>query len=329
MSEQASLYPMLLQPVLHTRVWGGRRLETFSGHALPDARPYGESWEMHDSAVVENGVYRGQTVRQVLDVLGTDLCGRSFNPADGMPLLAKILDCEDWLSVQVHPDDALAAELEGEPRGKTEAWIVLEARPDARLVWGLKPGTTPEGIRATLDDGTFESLLSFADVKQGDVLFVEAGTVHALGPGLLIYEIQQSSDTTYRLYDWNRLGLDGQPRALHVDKSIAVSRLDAAPKIIHPNSEDGLTVVPLLRSPFFNTTLIRARPSDTTLLMDTAGMFYILTCIAGSFAVKAANGDESLMLAQGRTALLPAAMGAYTLTAASDASRVLMSWTDQ
>ncbi len=248
---EPALYPMLLHPALHTRVWGGRRLETMLGKTLPTDEPYGESWDMHDSSVVANGGYTGKTVAETLAIMGEALVGAG-NPLDeGMPLLAKILDAEDWLSVQVHPNDAQAAQLEGDPRGKSEAWVVLDAEAGAQIVIGVQPGVTREELAEAIRANALEDLLVYREAQPGDVLVVAANTVHALGPGLLIYEIQQSSDITYRLYDWGRMGLDGQPRALHIEKALQVAETESLPVISHSDpSADG---VDLVNSDYFVT----------------------------------------------------------------------------
>ncbi|MBI5667036.1 MAG: class I mannose-6-phosphate isomerase [Chloroflexi bacterium] len=317
-----SLYPLLLQPVLHTRVWGGRRLETVFHKPLPTTQPYGESWEMHDTATVANGPLAGRTVAEVLKQYGHNLLGPDHDPAVGMPLLVKFLDAADWLSIQVHPNDEQARQLEGEPRGKTEAWYILAVEPGARLVVGVQPGTSRETMVEAIRDNALEGLLVYADVVAGDVLYIPAGTIHALGPGLLIYEIQQSSDLTYRLYDWGRLGLDGQPRPLHVEKGVAVANVDSLPEIKH-TAGDGRPIVEIVNSPFFTTWLhqlnLRNGPRIT---LDTENRcFHILTCIEGAATVAAA--DVSIELSTGQTALIPASQGAYTL---SGMARVLRSF---
>ncbi|MBZ0299459.1 MAG: class I mannose-6-phosphate isomerase [Anaerolineae bacterium] len=307
-----ALYPLPLNPALHVKVWGGRKLETVMGKTLRSAEPYGESWEMHDTATVAEGPLAGRTLADLLSEYGHDLVGPGNDPADGFPLLAKMLDANEWLSVQLHPDDAQARTLEGQPRGKTEAWYVIEAEPGARLVIGLEPGTTAEQMAEAIKSGTLEDLLVYADVTRGDVLFVRAGTIHALGPGLLIYEIQQSSDTTYRLYDWGRVGLDGQPRALHIDKGRQVANLDALPQVVATGAQTG-QVVEVVRAPYFTTLLYQLNAANGTRVgLDTSGQrFHILTCIAGQARVTA--GASSMALATGRTVLIPACLGVYQL----------------
>src|SRR5262249_35572250 len=154
----------------HVKVWGGRRLETSLHKQLPTNEPYGESWEMHDTSVVANGPHAGRTLGDLLKEYGHDLVGPDNTPSEGFPLLAKFLDAQDWLSVQVHPNDEQARELEGDPRGKTEAWYVLEATPGAKLVMAVKPGTTRQAMAEAIRANTLESLLVYAEVAPGDVL---------------------------------------------------------------------------------------------------------------------------------------------------------------
>ena len=304
---EPALYPMLLKPALHTRVWGGRRLETVMGKVLPTDEPYGESWEMHDSAVVGNGGYAGKSVAETLAIMGEALVGAGNPVNQGMPLLAKILDASDWLSVQVHPNDTQASALEGEPRGKTEAWIVLDAEPGARIVIGVAPGVTRESMADAIRANTLEALLVYQEVVPGDVLYVAANTVHALGPGLLIYEIQQSSDVTYRLYDWGRVGLDGKPRPLHIDKGVQVSETRFVPAVSHPDPD--AEMVELVRGDYFVTTQIRLQAAPRTL--DTDGRFQIITCLDGDGVVRAGGG--SVAFRAGQTLLIPASCPVYAL----------------
>lgn len=306
------MYPLLLNPALHTRVWGGRKLANVMHKTLPSDQPYGESWELHDSVTVANGQYAGRTLSDLLSEHSEALVGPFSDPSEGFPLLAKLLDCEDWLSVQVHPDDEQARQLEGEPRGKTEAWVILAADPGARLVRGVKPGTNREAMAEAIRNNTLEDLLVYGEVNQGDVLYVRAGTVHALGPGLLVYEIQQSSDTTYRLYDWGRMGLDGKPRQLHIEKGVQVSNVETVPIITHAEASD---VTPIIAGEFFTTYLHEV---NGELALDTDGQyFHALTLAEGTLDIVANKGitenNAPVTLQTGQTALIPAALGAYTL----------------
>lgn len=317
-----SLYPLLLNPALHVKVWGGRRLATLLHKSLPTDQPYGESWEMHDTATVANGQHAGRSLGDLLKEYGHDLVGADNNPAEGLPLLAKFLDPQDWLSVQVHPNDEQARELEGDPRGKTEAWYVLYADPGAKLVKAMKPGTTREAMAAAIRDNTLENLLVYEEVVPGDVLLNNAGGVHALGPGILIYEIQQSSDITYRLYDWGRMDLNGQPRPLHIEKGVQVSNLDSLPDIKH-TAGNNMPVVDIVSSPYFITLLHQLNPRNgTRITLDTGGRrFHILTSIDGEATITA--GENSVQLGMGQTALIPANQGVYTL---SGEARILRSY---
>lgn len=309
--QKTNLYPMLLEPALLVKVWGGRRLETVMHKTLPTSEPYGESWEMHDNCRVVNGAYRDRTLGDLLSEFGADLIGTVSDPNDGLPLLVKLLDATDWLSVQVHPNDEQARALEGEPRGKTEAWYVIDAQPDSQLVIGVDPQAARDEVAEAVRANRLEDLLIYADVAQGDVLYVAAGTIHALGPGVMVYEIQESSDLTYRFYDWGRMGLDGKPRPLHIEKALEVARLGRLPVIRYIGGEAD-AVVDVVESPFFKTLLHQLEGGSVDL--DTEGrVFHALTCIEGEAEITSA-GSPALRLEMGRTAFIPAALGGYRLT---------------
>jgi mannose-6-phosphate isomerase len=225
-------------PHYHTRVWGGRRLESVLHRTLPDGQPYGESWELvdreRDQSLVASGPLAGTSLHDLWTHHRADVFGGLLADAESarFPLLIKILDCSDDLSIQVHPPASVAAALGGEP--KTEMWYVAHADPGARIYAGLRAGVTREGFERALADGTVAGCVHHVDARTGDSLFVPSGRLHALGGGLLIYEIQQNSDTTYRVFDWNRLGLDGKPRALHVDESLqSIDFTDVEPALSH------------------------------------------------------------------------------------------------
>ena len=195
-----SLAPFLVEPILKERVWGGSRL----GRHTP---PYGEAWIVSDQSPIGSGPFLWKTLSEAVAAAPAEILGQSVFDREGaiFPLLIKLLDPADWLSIQVHPDDALAAELEGPGfRGKTEAWYVLEADPGAELIAGVRPGIASEDVLSVIRNGSLEVLLERHPVREGDALLVEAGLIHALGPGVFIYEVQQSSDLTYRVSDWGR-----------------------------------------------------------------------------------------------------------------------------
>ena len=230
--------PLLFEPHYMERVWGGDRLATVLGRTLPEGGPIGESWELVDRpeavSVVAYGPAAGMTLSELWDGYRVQVFGaESLNWGRGrFPLLIKVLDCTDDLSLQVHPPASVAEELGGEP--KTEMWYVAGAEPNSRLIAGVKSGVTEASFRQALGDGSVAACAHEIAVEEGDSLFVPSGRLHALGAGMLVYEIQQSSDTTYRVFDWNRLGLDGQPRPLHVEESMrCIDFTDVEPSLSH------------------------------------------------------------------------------------------------
>ncbi|MBM3860761.1 MAG: mannose-6-phosphate isomerase [Verrucomicrobia bacterium] len=282
------LYPYRFAPILAPRVWGGQTLARY-GKPVPTGERIGESWEISDrpdaQSIVINGPLKGQTLHQLIQRLGAQLLGTNCRHAR-FPLLIKLLDARERLSLQVHPPPTVAAQLGGEP--KTEMWYILEAAPGAQLIAGLKHGVTPQ---------QFETAPRLADlvhrfpVRSGDVFFVPSGRLHAIDAGLVIVEIQQNSDTTYRVHDWGRTG-----RALHVKESLA--------SIDFSDVEPSLTRFPVACD-FFRTDLLDIgvpRPD----CCDGAS-FHIVGCVGGAIEI---SGER---LRPGEFALLPAAMGDYTI----------------
>ncbi len=210
------------KPIYQERVWGGRGLEAALGRSLPQPGPIGESWEIVDRAeaqsIVADGPFAGQTMRQLLTAHPTEIMGPKW-PADrAFPILVKWLDCRERLSLQVHPPAAVAPGLGGEP--KTENWYIAQTAPGAELIVGLKRGVTQEQFERAIQDQTLERCVHHFRVAAGDSILVHSGQVHAIDAGNLILEIQQNSDTTYRVYDWGRVGLDGKPRQMHIEQSL-------------------------------------------------------------------------------------------------------------
>jgi len=228
----AELYPLRFEPILRRYLWGGRRLGTVLGKPLGDGDDYAESWEVcdHDKAqsVVAHGPLAGTTLGDLVVGHGRQLLGRN-HPQERFPLLFKFLDAQRTLSVQVHPDDRRAALLDPPDLGKTEAWVVLETVPDGFLYAGLKRGFDRAALEREVRRGTCELCLNKIEPRPGDCVFIPAGTVHAIGAGLLVAEIQQASDTTYRLFDFNRVGPDGRPRRLHVDEALEAIDYERGP----------------------------------------------------------------------------------------------------
>ncbi len=217
-----------LKPLYQDRVWGGRGLETALGRTLPPSRPIGESWEIVDrpeaQSVVVGGEFDGQTLRQVIAAHTAEVMGPQWPADKPFPILVKWLDCKERLSLQVHPPAAVAPVLKGEP--KTENWYIAAAAPGSHLIVGLKKGITRTQFEKALGDLTLEECVHRFPVKAGDSILVHSGQIHAIDGGNLILEIQQNSDTTYRVYDWGRVGLDGKPRQMHVSESLQSIRWD-------------------------------------------------------------------------------------------------------
>jgi mannose-6-phosphate isomerase len=214
--------PISFQPLYMPRVWGGRMLECEYRRTLPDDAPYGESWEIVDreaeQSVVAGGPLAGSTLHELWTTRRAEIFGEGLPDSPRFPLLIKVLDARDDLSIQVHPPAAIAPSLGGEP--KTEMWYIARADPGAKLYAGLKAGVTRGAFEAALADGTVADVVHVIEPATGDSIFIPSGRLHAIGAGFLIHEIQQNSDTTYRVFDWNRMGLDGKPRQLHVAESL-------------------------------------------------------------------------------------------------------------
>lgn len=226
------------KPLYQERVWGGRDFESRLGRELPAAGIYGESWEVVDrpeaQSVVSEGNYVGWTLRELIERAGAEVMGPAWDTARPFPILVKWLDCQDRLSLQVHPPAAVAPRLQGEP--KTECWYIAECAEDAALIAGLRSGVKREAFEQALEAQSLESLCHRFPVKPGMHIFIPSGRIHAIDAGNLILEIQQNSDTTYRVYDWGRLGLDGQPRALHVAQSLeSIDFEDFEPEPVRPS----------------------------------------------------------------------------------------------
>ena len=311
------LYPLTFEPILKERVWGGRNLERLYGKALPPGRPIGESWEITDRpegvSVIANGPLAGRNLRWLMEQHGPDLLGASApGPAGRFPLLIKILDACDKLSLQVHPPASVAARLGGEP--KTEMWYVAEAAPGAELYAGLKPGVTRAEFERRVGDGSVEGCFHRVAVRAGDVMFLPSGRVHALGAGLVIFEVQENSDTTYRVFDWNRPGLDGKPRELHLEPSLAsIDFNDFEPSPVRSiySRNPTLSIRYLVENPLFVVNGCQVRRGARFYLRGPG--FQIVGLLSGELRL-AANGQE-VVLQPGGFVLLPAALERTAITA--------------
>jgi len=310
------LYPLIFHPIFKERVWGGRNLQRLYQKALPPDLPIGESWEISDRpeavSIIANGPLAGHSLHQLMENHREDLLGPSASGIKRFPLLIKILDAQDKLSVQVHPPPAAAIKLGGEP--KTEMWYIAEAAPGAELFVGLKRGVTPQEFERRIQDGTVAECIHSIKAKAGDVMFLPSGRLHAIGAGNVIFEIQQNSDTTYRVFDWNRLGLDGKPRQLHITEALAsIDFTDIEPRLIQSkyNRNPNMKVRYLVDDPLFRVDACEVRRGQRFYL--TSHSAQIVAVLAGRLFV--AGGGEELLLKAGQFVLLPACLDRTALKA--------------
>jgi mannose-6-phosphate isomerase len=292
-------------------IWGGRRLAALLGKALPTDEPYGESWEVSDHprhrSVVAAGPAAGRSLRDLMATDAAALLGRAAGRHDTFPWLVKFLDANDWLSVQVHPDERAVRELLPGEGSKTEAWFVLEAAPGSRVYAGLLPGVDRDGLRAALEAGTVAECLHHFTPRPGDCVFLPAGTVHAVGGGVLMAEVQQTSDATFRLFDWNRRDAHGKPRALHVREALAAIDWKQGPvRPVHvagyPRTT-GRQRQALVRCPYFELEYVQ---DGERFACEGDGRLQALIVVRGRGRLETPAGAEALAL--GQTWLLPAAL---------------------
>ncbi len=305
-------YPLRFQPLLRRYVWGGRKLQQLLGKSLPDGNDFAESWELvdhgPDQSVVAAGPLAGTTLHQLVTEQGAALLGRHA-PQTDFPLLLKFLDAQRDLSLQVHPNDEQAARLPSPDRGKTEAWVVLDAEPGARIYAGWKQLVDGPQVQAALGAGQLVDLVHSFEPRSGDCVLVPAGTIHALGAGLVVAEIQQSSDTTFRLYDWGRVGLDGKPRTLHVAEGLAVLDMQCGPcRPVVPQPSRLSHVETLVECSKF---VIDRWRFSTPRNLGGDNRCHLLVPLAGEVSVERDASAGPLKL--GQTALLPAAAGTVRL----------------
>lgn len=316
------LYPLLLRPSYKERIWGGVALETVYDEGLPPG-PIGEAWLLgeHPEGTNEviNGPLAGATLTHLRRDFGAPLIGSLLaqHRHERLPLLVKLLDAGDDLSVQVHPADGYAGLPPGEP-GKHEMWYVIAAEPGAQIVLGLRDGITREQFTVAASTGRIRDCLRYLPVAAGDLVDVPPGTVHALGAGLLVLEVQQSSDTTYRIYDYDRTGLDGKPRALHLEDALRVIQFDTARPPVRPCEPAPHCWQPLVHNEFFAAD--RAKLNGTWRLTTAPGTFEALIAVGEAGTIRWSGGECEMPA--GHALLLPAALGAYELDGLGSVLRV-------
>lgn len=302
-----SLYPLKFEPILMKRLWGGTRLGTVLGKAVKEDK-VGESWEISGVkdhvSIVSNGVYKGLKLTELITRFSEDLLGERVLSEFGneFPILIKFIDAKKDLSIQLHPDDTLAKKRHNS-LGKTEMWYVMDAEEESNLIVGFKEDISEEKYKNSLKDNSLLSLLHFETVKEGDTFFINAGKIHAIGQGVLLAEIQQTSDVTYRVFDYNRKDSEGNLRELHTE--LALSALDYKRrddfKIVYGKKEN--IENPMVNSAYFTTRFL---PVNKNLSFDLSDRdsFTIYMCVKGNAEIKNENGKA--IIAKGETILLPA-----------------------
>lgn len=326
------MYPLLFHPNLHTVIWGGHRLQPYKG--IPStSEPIGESWEVSavesSSSIVSNGPLAGKSLIEVVKEYGAEILGeRVSEKYDGkLPLLVKFIDAEKDLSIQVHPNDEMAQRVHGK-FGKTEMWYIIDAKPGAYLYAGFKQEITPYEYQKRVEDGSICDVLAKHEVHAGDVFFLPAGRVHAIGGGILLAEVQQSSDVTYRIFDYGRLGLDGKPRELHTELAAQALDFHIEEDYRTHYAESIERAVPVIDTPYFDVRIMDiTEPFHRNLIKYDS--FIISMCIKGECRIVLRNGDNvdyeysEITLMEGSSCLIPACVADYDIIPESGLVRML------
>ena len=305
------MYPLKFNPILKSMIWGGEKLSQYKG-VDTFQKNIGESWELSgvpgNESVVSNGEFAGRTITELIKEYGAELLGRHVYETYGenFPLLIKFIDARDDLSIQVHPDDAMAQAVHGQPFGKTEMWYVVSADKDAHLMSGLSAEITPEEYVSRVENNTITDVLCDYKVQSGDVFFLPAGRIHSIGKGCFIAEIQQTSDLTYRIYDFGRLGLDEKPRQLHTELA-----KDAIDYSVSEDYRTAYTPIPNVDTPLVECEYFKTHLLDLTeplsVDMKSKDSFMIVICLRGKGELLDSNGNF-VALRQGETVLVSASV---------------------
>lgn len=321
------MYPLLLTPAMKDYLWGGTRLKSEFGYACKSATA-AEAWVLSchkdGPSVVSNGEHKGKTLPEVLKLWGGPALGEKAAAFPYFPLLIKLIDARDRLSVQVHPDDEYAMRVEGE-FGKTEMWYVVDCEPGAQLIYGLRESVTKTAFRQYIRDNRLTDICNLVPVHKGDVFFIQSGTLHAIGAGILIAEVQQNSNTTYRVSDYGRLGKDGKPRPLHIDKAVDVTALtpptEAYGNVGETVGIQGGTSRRLADCPLFSARLLEVTGSVPVGYADS---FSSLICLEGRCTLTW-DGGEPLTVEKGSSLFLPAGTSANLTAAQNQPAQLLCS----
>ena len=324
-------YPFLFAPNLHTVVWGGHQLQPYKGLELTDD-PIGESWEVSavpsSTSIISNGPLAGRDLVSVINEQPEAILGRAVNEKykGQLPLLVKFIDAQRDLSIQVHPNDEMAQREHGK-MGKSEMWYVIKATPDAHLYAGFKRHIDAEEYRRRIVDGTITEVLADHRVKAGDVFYLPAGRVHAICGGILLAEVQQSSDVTYRIYDYNRPGLDGKPRELHTELAAKALDYEVERNYRTEYSQLDNRAVLIVDSPYFSVRVLEFNDRFHRNLLKYDS-FIITMCIEGDCTLRVRSTGDEVLLKQGYSALIPAAIADYDLIPLHGKSHVLDAFID-
>ena len=325
------LYPFLFEPNLHPVVWGGRRLRPYKGLPSSD-EPIGESWEVSavpsSTSIVSNGHYAGQDLISVIrkhpvKILGLSVA-KKYNKQ--LPLLVKFIDAERDLSIQVHPNDEMAQRVHGK-LGKSEIWYIIDAKPGSYLYAGFKHEISPEEYKRRVADGTIVEVLAKHKVKAGDVFYLPAGRVHAICGGILLAEVQQSSDVTYRIFDYNRPGMDGKPRELHTELAAEALDFHVEDEYRTQYSSDSNRSNLVIDSPYFAVRVTELTdPFHRNLIKYDS--FIICMCIEGNCMIRVRSTGDEVILHEGSSTLIPAAIADYDVIPLSGKTRILDAFID-
>ncbi len=307
--------PIKLKPAFKDYLWGGTRLRDDFGKDC-DFEKIAESWELSchkdGNSVVADGEFAGLTLAEYIEKQGKTVLGSNCERFENFPILIKLIDAKDNLSVQVHPDNEYAMRVEGE-YGKTEMWYIVDCDEGASLLYGFKKDISKEEFRERIENNTLLEVTNSVPVKKGDVFFIEAGTLHAIGKGILIAEIQQNSNTTYRIYDYGRVGADGKPRQLHIDKAVEVTDLCPAKPypVSAPVKNDGWSEKKLASCEYFTVNSLEI-DTKASLEADNGSFVHILVTEGG--CVFSAEGSTPCELVKGDSLFIPAGLGKFELT---------------
>ena len=309
------LYPLKFQPILKDKIWGGQKLQQLL-HKPTTSKNAGESWEISDvegdTSIVANGALQGSSLKHLLETHKSDLLGeknfRQFGTK--FPLLIKFIDAKDDLSVQLHPNDQLA-KARHNSFGKTEMWYVVQADPESNLIVGFNQEMTQELYLKHLEDKTLQSILNYDTVKAGDAYFIEVGRIHAIGAGVLLAEIQQTSDITYRVYDWDRVDSEGNERELHNDIALEAFDFDMPDNFRVDYTKDSDSPTELVSCPYFTTNVLKV--NDTILKENTHDSFMIYMCVEGKAQIEV-DGNQT-EISMGETVLIPACIKRFSISA--------------